>query len=87
MDKQGPGGLLATIIAESSKGLGNGCTVSVALAKLAPDVAAQFVEAMALPKETARHNVIARHLAELSGVKILDQTVGRHRQGKCSCPH
>lgn len=85
MGKQGPGGLLDAILAESARSNSNACTVGIALAKLEPADAAALVEAMALPKDVAKHTVITKHLANLSGMKLLDQTVGRHRAGKCSC--
>lgn len=85
--KQGTGGgLLDAILTESATTRGNGCTVGIALAKITPADADALRAAMALPKEVARHTVIARHLARLADMKMLDQTVARHRAGECSCP-
>ena len=58
------------------------CSIRCAFEQLSPEDAAKLEAALA--EERFTHSSIAQWLTS-RGFKVLDQTVGRHRAGKCSC--
>jgi hypothetical protein len=58
------------------------CSIAVALSQL-DDPEAEKLRA-ALAADWLPHTAIQKWLAG-HGVKVAEQTVGRHRNGKCSC--